>query len=639
MRVTNSAHLKLPRIVTVDLAARRFSFVNCHITASLLRPFFLVRVARHLIDNCKLPHTFCPTIDNPTSSSHFHRSCVYSIIQATVTMIASFASPGGVLVKDDDANMSASSGSMGEDKKSEIYSASSGTGTGLGAASEASSGDLRDKLIRNEERAVVKTRIIVAVVLVICAASVSAVVYLFASTSEQSNFMLSFNGHAAAITSTVQWEIQYNFALMQQVSAAMTSSALMMNSSFPYMTHPSFEVSAGYADGMGGIMSVAWAPRVMQEERSEWESYSVANQGWIQESERLREVHQGHRDAVHGTFQDHEHDRRLIEDITEITDEIWHWENGTKVLDPVNNEYYPIWQTSPPDATPINSNILADPGTKLLFENMQQLNASVLTGYTQIYDLWDWMFDPEEKVQKSDPHMYLMEPVYAAYEESPERVGVLIGLTSWANMFSGLLAEGENGVICVVRDTCGMNFSYVLNGKEATFMGVGDLHNTNWDGYEHEVQLELYEDVPDSICLHDLIIYPSDEFYAIFQTNQAWISTGIVIAAFCMMSLVFILYDYRVTKRQEKTMDSAIRTNKMVASLFPENVRERLMEDADQQLRAQKKSKLPGFKRKEVEESNNLISVTRPIADFFPHVVRPDYVYLYRCPLLDFFSL
>jgi hypothetical protein len=77
----------------------------------------------------------------------------------------------------------------------------------------------------------------------------------------------------------------------------------------------------------------------------------------------------------------------------------------------------------------------------------------------------------------------------------------------------------------------------------------------------------------------------------------------------------------------------------MVASLFPENVRERLMEDADQQLRAQKKSKLPGFKRKEVEESNNLISVTRPIADFFPHVVRPDYVYLYRCPLLDFFSL
>jgi hypothetical protein len=461
----------------------------------------------------------------------------------------------------------------------------------------------------------------VAAMLFVCAASVSAAVYLYASAGEVNHFKREFNIHADSIISMVQWEIQYNFALMEQASTTMTSSSLMTNATYPYFTHPTYEIAAGWADGMGGIMSVIYAPMVTAAERSTWETYSVAHQDWIQESDYLKVVQLTHQDAVHGTFQDHEHDRRLADAIPKITPNIFHWENGTKVNDPARDVYFPIWQTSPPDAAPINANLLTDPTTKALYDNMLALNKSVMTGYTQITDLWDWKFAPEEKIQEVNPHMYLMEPIYSKYEEHPTMVGVLVALVSWANILNRLLVNGENGIICVIEDTCGMAFSYVLNGQWATFLGIGDHHDTKWDGYEHNVQLELYQAVTDKFCLHRLKVYPTAAFRDGYITSQPLIFTAVVLLAFLLTASVFVLYDWRVTKRQEKTMDSAIRTNKMVASLFPENVRDRLMEDADEQLKAEKQGKLAGFTRKEIENSSNKMPVSRPIADFFPHVV------------------
>jgi hypothetical protein len=146
---------------------------------------------------------------------------------------------------------------------------------------------------------------------------------------------------------------------MQQLSAAVTSAALMTNSVFPYVTLPHFQITGGYADGMGGIMAAAFAPLVKHEERSEWEEYAVLNQGWLAESARLKKVHPGHRDALHGTIQDHEHDRRLQSPETPseyIPTQIYRWENGLQVPEPSRpgQVLAPLWQTSPASAPAVN---------------------------------------------------------------------------------------------------------------------------------------------------------------------------------------------------------------------------------------------------------------------------------------------
>jgi hypothetical protein len=149
---------------------------------------------------------------------------------------------------------------------------------------------------------------------------------------------------------------------MQQLSGAVTSAAIMTGSVFPNVTLPHFEVTGGYVDGMGGIMAAAFAPLVKHEERSEWEEYSVLNQGWLAESVRLHTIDAGQRDALHGTFQDSddEHDRRLQSPEQPVTPlispRIYDWKNGIEVeeLSSPGQILAPLWQVSPASALVVN---------------------------------------------------------------------------------------------------------------------------------------------------------------------------------------------------------------------------------------------------------------------------------------------
>ena len=143
---------------------------------------------------------------------------------------------------------------------------------------------------------------------------------------------------------------------MQQLSAAVTSAALMTGSVFPNVTLHEFEVTGGYVDGMGGIKAAAFAPLVKHEERSEWEEYAVLNQGWLAESARLKKVHPGHSDALHGTIQDSEHSRRLQSPEPSIPTRIYRWENGTQVpeISSPGQVLAPLWQVSPASAPAVN---------------------------------------------------------------------------------------------------------------------------------------------------------------------------------------------------------------------------------------------------------------------------------------------
>ena len=263
-----------------------------------------------------------------------------------------------------------------------------------------------------------------------------------------------YENFASEIIASIQWEVQYNFALMQQLSASVTAAASMTGQSFPNLTQPYFEITGGYADGLGGIMSAAFAPLVKAEEREQWEEYSVLNQGWIAESKVLKQDHPGHRDPLLGTNQDHEHVRRLQSATvppTGISNQIYRWENGTKVpeLSYDGQIFAPIWQVSPPSPTAVNANLFSDKRFTDLYEAMVATKQSVQSATTEIGDMFDFLFDPEEKDLKANAHSFLMEPVYSSFEESPKLVGVLIAVTAYSNLLDRLLPE-KPMVLCVL---------------------------------------------------------------------------------------------------------------------------------------------------------------------------------------------
>jgi hypothetical protein len=425
-----------------------------------------------------------------------------------------------------------------------------------------------------------------------------------------------YNSFVSSIFSQVVLEIKFNFALMQQMSASVTATALVTGSVFPNITQPYFEISAGYVDGMGGVMSVLFSPLVKAEKQSEWVEYSIANQGWIEESKRLKEIHPGHLDPLHGTTQDHEHDRRA-QVARPVTPFIWRWEDGRQVPETAlpGEVLAPLWQVTPAEASAVNVNLFSDERVVDLYTAMVASRQSLLSTTTEIEDLFDFLFDPDEKPKKSSPHAFLMEPVYSAFEESPELVGFLLGVTSFENIMDNVVQEGANGIVCVISDSCGRDMTYALNGPVSSFLGYGDLHDKSFDDFVHSVQLEAYETLVDGVCLHELKVYPSATLRASYETNKSAVYTSVVALAFVVTAFLLIIYDKMITRRQDKTMSSAIRTSNLVSSMFPEAVRDRLMEDA-----LQNEGKTSVFDAKSNPSSLGGGFKTRPIADFFPEV-------------------
>jgi hypothetical protein len=412
-----------------------------------------------------------------------------------------------------------------------------------------------------------------------------------------------FEAYSLEMVNLMQWEVQYNFALMKQFSAAITAGALMTGGEFPYFTLPSFEVGAGYVDGMGGIMLAAYSPLITGDQVPEWEKYASLNKNWTEESAILKVAYAAHRDPLHGTIQDHEHRRQLQDD--SYNEQIYRWEDGKRIREvPLPGQVVaPLWQVSPASVKAINTNLLSDERIKVLYDEMLVDDHSLLSDPTPIGDLFDFQFDPEEKDFKELPHSFLVEPVYDAFEEPKQIVGFLTGLTGWENLLNFILPDGKNGVVCVFRSTCGHVMSWEVNGQRSRYLGEGDLHDRAYNDMVRSTKLEVDFDrlEEENICVRSVEIYPSRTFESAFDTNKPFIYTAVVALAFLLTLVFLIVYDKMVTRRQEKTMKQFIKSQNFISSLFPENVRERIIEGDD-----------AGNNSKKLEQS-------RPIADFFPH--------------------
>jgi hypothetical protein len=155
----------------------------------------------------------------------------------------------------------------------------------------------------------------------------------------------------------------------------------------------------------------------------------------------------------------------------------------------------------------------------------------------------------------------------------------------------------------------------------ATFnITLGDHHDSDLDDWQRtgtfgEGALEdgTVSGIPihPDGCTYRVDIYPTDALVEHYKTLTPVKLTMSIVVIFIMITFLFLFYDRLVERRQTVIQLQASKTKAIVASLFPENVRDRLLQEEHANNGKQ------GFDRatlakKEADED-------RVIADLFPH--------------------
>eukprot|EP00980_Cylindrotheca_fusiformis_P003375 scaffold750_cov73-Cylindrotheca_fusiformis.AAC.1 len=218
----------------------------------------------------------------------------------------------------------------------------------------------------------------------------------------------------------------------------------------------------------------------------------------------------------------------------------------------------------------------------------------------------------------------------------------------WLDYFKDIFAESENGIVVVLESACpkldddiGVQrlnqsldesdryiLTYRVDGPNAVFLGEADLHDPEYNSFvvsEVFVDLEIDQSLlQEGTCVPvvNIHVYPTAELEKSFQTDNGIIYTLAVFAIFAFTTLVFLLYDYSVGRRQRTVMDRVAQQDKIVSDVFPTAIRDRLYEN-------QAKNKMNG---NHIEGDDGPLGLdetfyggsnaagSAPLADLFPSV-------------------
>jgi hypothetical protein len=304
---------------------------------------------------------------------------------------------------------------------------------------------------------------------------------------------------------------------------------------------------------------------------------------------------------------------------TEPTMHVPEWEAGP---------YNPVWQLSPRpfNASVINFNLLSDDELNKLFHSMKHSRQAVAS---TIMDLS--AIDPSME----ERHSAIFYPVFSdlSASEEPEIVATLALLFSWDTYLSSLHHDGLNHADYVLQSTCGDVWQFeILDGQISSFQW-GDDHDDLYENMMGVIPLmngmkAHYNSSADiQACAYDLYIYPTQKMRDGFKSQTAKTMAAVVTVAFIVIVIMFIAQDRYIERKNKRIAKSVEKSNAIIASLFPSNVRDRLFgqngnETASQGSKGSRSRRSFGFRLRtyltEGEDAANDGDNDNPIADLFP---------------------
>ena len=439
------------------------------------------------------------------------------------------------------AEVSSLAGSRSSDENGGSVSANNEKSSSMDASTQGESSNNNSSaspfvLAQKETRLVTWSKMVVLSIILMATVLAAVVTYKYTTKQEESMFENQFQDYAAQIAAISKSNAIHIFDIYDSFSRDIEAFAAGTNASWPFVTIPRFRalVVAAMQQSDSDKM-VALHPLVSESQRSQWESYSVANQGWIK-AELDYSGYDGPAPKI-CPYIKHGRDADCIR------------EN-----EPPEPYYTPVWQVSPVLHYHdwINYNTMEWDYFNRTFHRMLDANSAVLSEVTNLHtNDTRW------------PESFMVQPAHNDTQENATHVvAVLSAVLPWHNYFTHLLPPGHSGIYIVVSNTCDQEFTYNVDGPNITYVGIGDLHETNYDYLETATPFDTWTNTKQ--CMYTVHLYPSDEFRQQYISHNPLIYTSAVVAIFLLTALVFIVYDCLVEMRQVKVMTTAENTNTIV---------------------------------------------------------------------------
>jgi len=428
-----------------------------------------------------------------------------------------------------------------------------------------------DDTLDNESKCMKRSRIVILATLLVVGALAGGLTYYATSKQEEREFQDQASFYAFKIEEAVHIKAKNLVAVLDTMAVTVETYALTSSTEWPFQTFPFFESVVSQFRNVSSTNVITLAPMVSNTQTQDWEPYSVENQDWLQQSYQTMGWN--------------------VEPFP-IQGAIYNIDDSGLVVASDSSRNMPLWQQSEPpkDTGVINYNLLSNEQITMtyqaFFDNPEHGQFGPVMDDQLLTTLGD--------AQLADPQTLFLQPIL----EQDQVVATLPASMAWNQFFSSLLHEEQDtqdtagdGMVVVVSSSCQQDlvFTYQLSGADPVFLGMGDYHDPAYDDvvqYTH--LLEIYDAKFDGqtqenslVCDYFLAIYPSAAVEQQVSTDMPAIFAVVMTMLFVLAAVFFVVYDYFVQRQQREVMAELARSNAIVSSLFPAEIRDRLFNDDD----------------------------------------------------------
>jgi len=475
-----------------------------------------------------------------------------------------------------------------------------------------------------------RLRILVAILFVIMGIVFPIIIFKKTRSREEEAFQERFDALATSLITSVEEGFSRKFRSLDSLRIAISSSVHTAGSSWPYVSLPDFDLRADSIRRLGGLLSVSLHPLVSLDQKERWQDYSVSNIDWLEQSINRTASHNGTSTAA-VTIGDVDIFKRNPNNTMfcrspnapdGFPQEIFNLEPKSRYgacVDSGENSTFPLWQSHPPVPAAINLNALSFPDSIKALQNLKN-GGDIVISRMFFPDSAEARLDSPSREGRDDGFINLLlgkqeklndalaliyYPIFRTIDFSSGRiVGIFVATIQFGEIFSNNLPTimpNQESLLCVMENGCGDVVSYLVTGDTAQLMGSGDRHNRDFSGMGEHVTLEWLPDTVHGIharkngvtsdkgfCPYTLSVYPHDNLYDSHITSQPIIfSISFAMAVFAV-TMASLTHDYFVQRRMKRALKSAKENRAIVSSLFPENIRARMIQEEEDRKKAEK---------------------------------------------------
>eukprot|EP00980_Cylindrotheca_fusiformis_P021240 scaffold8164_cov89-Cylindrotheca_fusiformis.AAC.1 len=433
-----------------------------------------------------------------------------------------------------------------------------------------------------EEKAVTRSKFLFFFVLVLAVSGAAAATYLLMESQEYNDFRAGFAGLGSEVSTVAGQKIDQMFSALDAYSLFISSQVKEdVSSSWPFVPISDFSIKTEKIAELVGLdkPDILICPIVQEEDRDEWPSFVSE---WTPIYYRESIENEGEKSF---TFD---------EMMNMTVPYIWSYGEldgnsapAVKIERP--GPTLPVFYMYPLEHPFVGMMVRSlDMLGFVETENQYQTTSLILRPSLSFAFMVDSRegADPDEAVVGSQ----IMQPII----EDGNLVGVILLRFQWYEFFENLNIDGLTGTIGVLRSSCNIGYgtdiddetrnevSYSIDESGSEFLGMLDAHNPKYDDHVISrvvVSIDVDEgQLPDGVCVPKvtLDLYPTEELENTYHTSIPTVYTAVVVAIFAFTSLVFLLYDHFVGRRQRKFMDRIVRQDQIVSNVFPTAIRDRL---------------------------------------------------------------